>query len=200
MKEVEETLEALEALEEVDEAVGGELLVVLGGVLDTDLEVLAGVGLQLGLQTVLHRQGPEEVDQPVGVEEVGVEHGLRDVVQVGVVLEGALQQAGLLAEGGDVCAVVVRKHLVTHDRVSHLARGYEKRKKKKKEKKINKEKDEKQEEMAVTCGAAMRFISSSLVCSGPSAGRLFFRASSRKAVHCCTCSVQRCNAFPCSAS
>ena len=47
-KEVEETLEALEALEEVDEAFGGELLVVLGGDLDTDLEVLADVGLQHG--------------------------------------------------------------------------------------------------------------------------------------------------------
>ena len=34
-----------------------------------------------------------------------------------------------------------------------------------------------------TCGAYIRFISSSLVCSGPSAGRLFFRASSRNAVH-----------------
>ena len=135
-------------------------------------------------------------------------------LDVGVVLEGALQQAGLLAEGGDVRAVVARKHLVTHDRVSHLGRGHEKRKKKK-EKKINKEKDEKQEVMKGTCGAAMRFISSSLVCSGPSAGRSFFRASRRKAVHRCTCSaqrysgtavqrcsgaaVQRCNAFPCSA-
>ena len=152
----------------------------------------------MALEVVLHRQGPEEVDQPVGVEEVGVYHRPLDVVQVGVVLEGALQQAGLLAEGGDVRAVVARKHLVTHDRVSHLGRGHEKRKRNK-EKKINKEKDEKQEEMKDTCGAAMRFISSSLVCSGPSAGRLFFRASSRKAVHCCTCSVQRCNAFPCSA-
>ena len=97
-------------------------------------------------------------------------------------------EAGLLAEGGDVRAVVARKHLVTHDRVSHLGRGHEKRKRNK-EKKINKEKDEKQE-MKDTCGAAMRFIFSSLVCSGPSAGRLFFRPSSRKAVHCCTCSVQ----------
>lgn len=35
-----------------------------------------------------------------------------------------------------------------------------------------------------TWGAWMRFISSRRVCKCPSAGRLFFRASSRKDVHC----------------
>ena len=37
---------------------------------------------------------------------------------------------------------------------------------------------------AQTCGADMRFISSSLVWRGPSDGRLFLSASSRKDVHC----------------
>ena len=37
-----------------------------------------------------------------------------------------------------------------------------------------------------TCGACMRFISSRRVCRWPSAGRLFFRASNRKEVHCWT--------------
>lgn len=35
-----------------------------------------------------------------------------------------------------------------------------------------------------TCGACMRFISSRRVCSGPSDGLLFFRASRRNEVHC----------------
>ena len=35
-----------------------------------------------------------------------------------------------------------------------------------------------------TWGADIRFISSRRVCRGPSAGRLFLRASSRKEVHC----------------
>lgn len=35
-----------------------------------------------------------------------------------------------------------------------------------------------------TWGACIRFISSNRVCKGPSEGRLFFKASSKKAVHC----------------
>ena len=41
-------------------------------------------------------------------------------------------------------------------------------------------------QLVLTCGAAMRFISRSLVCSGPSLGLLFLSASRRKAVHCWT--------------
>ena len=83
---------------------------VLGGHLDAHLQVLPDVRLQHRLQAlhaVLPREGPEEVDEPVGVEEVGVDHGALDVVEVGVVLERALQQPGLLAQGGDVRPVVV---------------------------------------------------------------------------------------------
>lgn len=51
------TFEALEGLKELGEGVGGELLVVLRGHLDTDLQVLTDVGRQHGpktLQRVLH--------------------------------------------------------------------------------------------------------------------------------------------------
>src|SRR4029434_2161908 len=62
------TLKALEGLEELREALGGELLVVLGGHLHADLQVLANVCRQHGpqaLQRVLHRQGAEVVHQPL---------------------------------------------------------------------------------------------------------------------------------------
>ncbi len=53
-----------------------------------------------------------------------------------------------------------------------------------------------------TWGAAIRFISRRRVCSGPSLGRLFLRASSRKAVHCCTifCSMNTSTIWAVSAS
>ncbi len=53
-----------------------------------------------------------------------------------------------------------------------------------------------------TWGAAIRFISRSRVCSGPSLGRLFLRASRRKAVHCCTmfCSMNTSTIWAVSAS
>ena len=57
------------------------------------------------------------------VEQVRVHHGPLDVVQVGVVLQRPLQEAGLLAQLGDVGAVVVGEHLVAQDGVSDLGRG-----------------------------------------------------------------------------
>ncbi len=53
-----------------------------------------------------------------------------------------------------------------------------------------------------TWGAAIRFISRSRVWSGPSLGRLFLRASRRKAVHCCTifCSMNTSTIWAVSAS
>ena len=69
------TFEAFEGLKELGEGLRGELLVVLGGHLDADLQVLPDVGRQHGPQTlqgVLHRQGAKEVHQPlVGCEERG---------------------------------------------------------------------------------------------------------------------------------
>ena len=65
---LEPTLVALEGLKELGEGLRGELLVVLGGHLDADLQVLPDVGRQHGpqaLQGVLHRQGAEEVHQPL---------------------------------------------------------------------------------------------------------------------------------------
>ena len=51
------TFKALERLKQLSEGLGGELLVVLGGDLDADLQVLADVCRQHGpqtLQRVLH--------------------------------------------------------------------------------------------------------------------------------------------------
>ena len=49
-EEVEESFEALEPFEEVNQGVGRQLLVVLGGDLDADLKVLTNVGRQHGLE------------------------------------------------------------------------------------------------------------------------------------------------------
>lgn len=62
------TLKALKRLEEFCEALGGQLLVILGGNLNADLKVLPDVGRQHGSQTlqrVLHRQSAKEVHQPL---------------------------------------------------------------------------------------------------------------------------------------
>ena len=54
------------------------------------------------------------------IEKMRVNDGSLDVVEISVVLECALQQTGLLAQLRDMCAVVVREHLVAQDRVSNL--------------------------------------------------------------------------------
>lgn len=46
--------------------------------------------------------------------------GALNVVEVGIVLERALQEAGFLAELRDVSAIVVREELVGEDSVGHL--------------------------------------------------------------------------------
>ena len=122
-KEVEETFEALEGLKHINEVLGGELLVILGGNLDAHLQVLADVGLHHGLQTlhgVLHGQGPKVVDEPVRIEHVRVDHSTLDVVDVRVVLQGALQEPRFLTQLSDVCLIVVSEHLVVHDSICHL--------------------------------------------------------------------------------
>ena len=123
-KEVEETFETLEGLKHINEVLGGELLVVFGGDLDTHLQVLVDVGLHHGLQTlqgVVHRQGPKKVvDEPVRIEHVRVDHSTLDVVDVRVVLQGALQEPRLLTQLSDVCLILVSEHLVAHDSICHL--------------------------------------------------------------------------------
>ena len=74
-EEIKETLIALETLKQLDEALRGEMLVVLGGNLDHDLQVLSDVSGKHRLQTlkgVLNGQGAKIVDQPFRVEQVGV--------------------------------------------------------------------------------------------------------------------------------
>ena len=101
---------------------------VLGGHLDAHLQVLPDVCLQHrleALQAVLHREGAKEVDKPVSVEEVGVNHCSLDVVQVGVVFKRSLEQACFLTQGGNVSPVIVGEHLVAHDRVGNLGRCHQ---------------------------------------------------------------------------
>ena len=75
-EEVEETLVALEGLEELDERLRGQLLVVLGGDLDNNLQILAQVGLQHCLQT-LQRVGHVELSEVVH-EPLKPEHNLSE--------------------------------------------------------------------------------------------------------------------------
>ena len=124
-QEVEEPLKTLERFEHVYEVLGGELLVVLGGYLHAHLQVLTDVGLHhclQALQRVFHGQRAKVVNQPVRVQHVGVDHRSLDVVDVRVVLQGALEQPRLLAELGNVGLVVVGEHLVAHDSIGHLDR------------------------------------------------------------------------------
>ena len=89
------------------------------------LQILADVGGEHGfdaLERVLDGERAEEVDEPLGVKEVGVDDGPLDVVQIGVVLEGALEQSRLFAELSHVGFVVVREHLVAQDGVRDLRR------------------------------------------------------------------------------
>ena len=127
-EEVEEALVALERLEYVDERLRGQLLVILDGDLHAYLQVLTDVRLEHGLEAlerVLDAQRAEVVDEPLGVEQVGVHHRALDVVHVRVVLEGALQQAGLLAQLSDVRPIVVREHLIGEYGVGHLRRRHQ---------------------------------------------------------------------------
>ena len=43
-----------------------------------------------------------------------------EIAEIGVILEGALEETGLLTQLGDVRAIVVRKHLVTQDGIRDL--------------------------------------------------------------------------------
>lgn len=62
------TFVALEGLKQFNERISGELLMVLGSNLHADLQVLANVGCQHGLQAlerVLHRQRAKVCHQPL---------------------------------------------------------------------------------------------------------------------------------------
>mmetsp|Transcript_36899 Transcript_36899/g.63698 ORF Transcript_36899/g.63698 Transcript_36899/m.63698 type:complete len:837 (-) Transcript_36899:351-2861(-) len=126
---VEQTLEGLEVLEQVDQGLRTQGVAVLGGDLHHDVQVLADVAAQhllQDLQTALTTHRAEEGQQELGVQTggVGLNHAL-DVRHVGVVLEGALGQACLLAQTTDVGLVVVGEHLVAEDGVSHLGHAAE---------------------------------------------------------------------------
>jgi hypothetical protein len=120
---VVETLRALELLEQLNELDRAEEVRVLGGNLDDDGEVLANVALEHGaqrLERLVNGEAAKVVDEPVGVEEVGVDNDTLNVVNVLVVLESTLDEAGLLGEVGNTRTVVVREHLVAEDGVGDL--------------------------------------------------------------------------------
>lgn len=101
---------------------------ILGRDLHANLQILPDVGRQHGLQTlqtVLDAQRPEEIDQPIGRQQMRVHHGPLDVVEVRVVLQGPLQEPSLLAELRDVRAVVVREHVVAENGVGDLGRRHQ---------------------------------------------------------------------------
>ena len=58
-------------------------------------------------------------DKPQTIK-ISEESAYLDVVEIGVVLEGALEETGLLTQLGDVRGIVVREHLVTQDGISDL--------------------------------------------------------------------------------
>ncbi|KAI3480029.1 hypothetical protein L1887_57805 [Cichorium endivia] len=120
---VVEALERLEGLEHLDELDGAEEVRVLCGDLDDHLEVLADVDLEhlaQALERLFHGELAKVGDEPVWLEEVGVYDDALDVCVVLVVLEGALEEAGLLAEVGDAGTIVVGEHVVAEDGVGDL--------------------------------------------------------------------------------
>ncbi len=122
-KEIKQSFEALEGFKEINEVLGSQLLVVLGGNLDTDLEILTDISLQHSpdaLQGVIHRERAKVIDQPGGVEHVGVDHGTLDVIDVGVVFQSSLEESSFLAELGNVGFIIVSEHLVPHDSICNL--------------------------------------------------------------------------------
>lgn len=104
------TFGSLELFEHLDEADGADQVRVLGRGLDDDLQVLPNVDLEHlveALERLLDREGAKVLDEPVRLEEVGVNHDALDVVDVLVVLEGPLGETGLFAELRDASLVVV---------------------------------------------------------------------------------------------
>ena len=124
-KEVEKSFKALERLKQLNECISCELFVILCGNLDTNLEILANVCLQHSpeaLQRIFNRQRAKVIDQPIGIEQLSVDNGTFDIVDIGVVLKRTLQEACLLTELGNVGLVVVGEHLVAHDCICNLCK------------------------------------------------------------------------------
>mmetsp|Transcript_29299 Transcript_29299/g.55358 ORF Transcript_29299/g.55358 Transcript_29299/m.55358 type:complete len:1135 (-) Transcript_29299:64-3468(-) len=124
---VVEALVALEVLEDLDALLDSKLVVVLLTDLDDELQVAGPPSEKLPeeLDGMLSGEVREESHNELGVHVVGVGHDTLDVGELGEVLGGALEETGLLAELGDVLAVVVCKHAVLHDGVGDLRRPSE---------------------------------------------------------------------------
>lgn len=56
----------------------------------------------------------------LGIEEVSVDHSPLDVVEVSVVLQCTLQEACLFTELGNVCPIIMSKHLISKNGICNL--------------------------------------------------------------------------------
>ena len=59
-------------------------------------------------------------NQPVIWQDVGVHNNSLDILQVIIVLQSSLEQAGLLAQFTNAWLVIVAEHLVTQNSISNL--------------------------------------------------------------------------------
>lgn len=70
-----------------------DIYTVCRDILTLNLEILSNVGLKHSLealQRIINRERAKVVDQPVWVEEMGVNNGSLDVIDISVVLQGTL--------------------------------------------------------------------------------------------------------------
>lgn len=58
--------------------------------------------------------------QYLGIEKMSVDHSPLDVIEVGVVLQSTLQEACLFTELGDVCPIIMSKHLISKNGICNL--------------------------------------------------------------------------------
>ena len=124
----EEALPGLEGLEQLDDLLRRQLLRVLLGHLDDELQVLPHVHRQQlaqALERPVARQRAEELDERGGLDGVRVHDDALDVRQVRVVLQRARVQPRLLAQLRHARLVVVRKHVVGQDGVRHVGERHQ---------------------------------------------------------------------------
>ena len=121
-EEVEETLSGVVLLEEGNDVVSAESLRVGLTDLDDDLDVseVAGDEDTEALHAVLGGHGAEVVDEPLGLEHLGVDDDSLDVVEVSVELESLLDEAGSLAELGDLGLIEVGHDVGGEDSLGDL--------------------------------------------------------------------------------
>ena len=69
---------------------------------------------------VINRQATKVVDKPFWVQQMSVDDGSLDVVQIGVMLQSTLQKTSFLTELSNMSPVVVSEHLIAKNCICHL--------------------------------------------------------------------------------